>query len=292
MNTNITNLVNEAVHNRTARGLSVNKTYTNALKNALIRFRAKHIRPNVPMPSRPFKRIPNHQSLWTPRKPAGEHQFSTVFMGTVTRKLQRWMRALQFDNRIPFTKTNVPSLHKKIVLKIQTFTPHLAEETWTQFINRCFNEVKIQTQLNVPGNPARVYVPHLYLGGLVQGTRKFVIIMVAVPGRPLESIPPRQRNPWKPLVLQAYRMLKKAGVHHGDLHGGNILVDPTTKKVYIIDFGSAVSYGREKSKPGLRKLKAVTYAQGQQLSQNALQMLILFGGYQNLFNEHGRRRSQ
>jgi predicted unusual protein kinase regulating ubiquinone biosynthesis (AarF/ABC1/UbiB family) len=112
--------------------------------------------------------------------------------------------------------------------------------------------------------------------------------MDEVSGRPLHDYSMATRQVWKPRVLRAYRALRQAGVHHGDLHGGNILVNEASNRVYFIDFGSAVAYGR--FKPGTQKLKAVAMAQGHQMTPNNIQMLVLFGGYQNLFNARGKRR--
>lgn len=287
-NANIRELVAEAVQNRKSKKLPVTPEYVRSLTTALMRFRAQRIRTNLSTPKTSFKRMPAHTHLWTHSKPSEVHAFSKVWIGTVTRKLQRWMRQLQFDARVPYAIRNIPLIRKQIVLKIQTFDPKNTHETWMQFLNRCINEVNIQKTLNIPGNPARSYVPKLYFGGLVQGTRHFVMVMDKVPGTPLQNIV--NRDVWKSKVLRAYRALRQAGIHHGDLHGGNILVDEKTKRVFFIDFGSAVAYGRYK--PGARKLKAVTFAQGQQMVPNNIQMLILFGGYQTLFNAAGKRRPQ
>jgi serine/threonine protein kinase len=289
MNYNIKELVANGIWRRKAQGLPVNTTtYTRNVAKSLSAFRAKHIRSTTRLPAH-RRKLPPHLSLWNPKIENSNdgHIYSQVFIGKVTSKLQKWMRQLQWHG--PYVKTpRLPDVGTSIVLKIQTYD---RQDPWKDFINRCQNEVRIQARLNEPTSPARPYVPKVYLGGLVANTYTFVTIMKTVPGVALGDVPTHQRQIWKRPVLTAYRALRKAGVHHGDLTVENILVDKRTGKVYFIDFGSAVNYGQGRSKPSSGYLKAVTYAQGQQFSNNAQQMLILFGGYQNLF-KNGIPRSR
>jgi serine/threonine protein kinase len=83
---------------------------------------------------------------------------------------------------------------------------------------------------------------------------KVVIYTEAFPG-PVISLYDYLKT--KPLTQSLYdaierkvQILHGLGVSQGDLHGDNIMINPRTRKVYIIDFGKSIMWGRAKTERG------------------------------------------
>ena len=51
-------------------------------------------------------------------------------------------------------------------------------------------------------------------------------------------------------IERKVQILHGLGVSQGDLHGDNIMIDPRTRKIYIIDFGKSIMWGRAKTERG------------------------------------------
>lgn len=85
-------------------------------------------------------------------------------------------------------------------------------------------------------------VPAFYFGGMVRGV--YVNVSHRAPGVTLHSylsshaqhMPSSLYTAIKRAILKLWSL----GIVHGDMHGANILVDPHTKRVSIIDFGLAL----------------------------------------------------
>lgn len=95
---------------------------------------------------------------------------------------------------------------------------------------------------------ASKYVPALYFAGLVTEKRVsadvFVTVMGVAPGATLKSYLDEQN---RPLTAQLYVKIERAicslwfnGLVHGDFHMQNVLYDPATDRITVIDFGFSV----------------------------------------------------
>ena len=90
------------------------------------------------------------------------------------------------------------------------------------------------------------YVPDLYWAGLVvnqaSGTRCYVTVMGVAPGIPVGKHLRRSRLDAETFlrIERAAAALWSQGVVHADLHKDNMMYDPATKKLTVIDFGFGV----------------------------------------------------
>lgn len=90
------------------------------------------------------------------------------------------------------------------------------------------------------------YVPDLYWAGLffnqATGTRCYVTVMGVAPGIPVGVYLKRRRLDADTFlrIERAAAALWSQGVVHADLHKDNMMIDPATKKLTVIDFGFGV----------------------------------------------------
>ncbi len=90
------------------------------------------------------------------------------------------------------------------------------------------------------------YVPDLYWAGLVvnqaTGTRCYVTVMGVAPGVPVGKYLARSKLDADTFlrIERAAASLWAQGVVHADLHKDNMMFDPATKKLTVIDFGFGV----------------------------------------------------
>lgn len=198
--------------------------------------------------------------------PAARGAFGSVRTGKVTEEVLEWMKSTA-KMMSPKVQRSFP--RKGSFVAIKTIIPTTVE-SHRHFMNRCLSELYIQSMLSMPGNPAYPYVPRLYFGGIAG--RRFILVMERVAGKSVDEIRKTvgKNGRKERLTLDEYerivtaqQALEKAGVHHGDLSPGNIFLDRKTKKVTIIDFGSAVFYGRGRSTPPIHHLWALSAQRGQ-----------------------------
>lgn len=66
-----------------------------------------------------------------------------------------------------------------------------------------------------------------------------IMVMSKAPGVLVKDLPPKQQaKAWDKTIL-LLKKIHKAGYAHNDLHGGNVMYNPKTGKVTVLDFGIA-----------------------------------------------------
>lgn len=199
-------------------------------------------------------------------------EYGQVFVGSVTPATLQWMRSLRDELQFRAQRA-YPQLGKNIAVKVAKRDPE--NETFSMFLKRSINEMYVQLMLTMNRKSSR-YVPKLFLGGLYGN--KFIIIMEHVHGEPLEALTARKYHFQMVdllVIRQAVNALHKVGVHHGDLHQGNIILDPETKQVKIIDFGTAVYSGVRRKLAKKHIINAAVIRRAMQYTPNAVQLKLL-----------------
>jgi RIO-like serine/threonine protein kinase len=97
---------------------------------------------------------------------------------------------------------------------------------------------KLQSIKQIPQNPLLVKGRTLFMNAF-KNHNKLITLDMYVPNSKSILI---YEN-----IIKLIKRLHRLKISHGDLHGGNILVNPRTGKVYFIDFGKAVIWGNLKS---------------------------------------------
>lgn len=178
----------------------------------------------------------------------GKGEYGAVFRATYAGKTRELLRLIR-RRSLMWADNKVPTEGDAVCIKVaanmhlrrhRKFAFEAAREaSWHMFLSRA-------RAIKLPGlRPSRaaVFVPRFYRMGLVwDDTLKkpvSVTVMSCAPGQPVEA----QKGS---LTADAYVLIEKAvvsmwlhGIVHADLHMDNVLYDPLTRKVTIIDFGFA-----------------------------------------------------
>jgi hypothetical protein len=152
--------------------------------------------------------------------------------------------------------SGMPAQGSRVVIKVATDAD--ANKEW---LGACVRESLVHRWLadrdrptpRVPGCPASKtaqsaqYVPRFYFAGLVRDAGNFqpafVVVMDRAAGMPLDAFLQQRRVPTARLYVDLERAacaLWLAGVVHADLHRGNVMYDPASRKLTVLDFGMAV----------------------------------------------------
>lgn len=192
-------------------------------------------------------------SSWLGKK-LGEGAYGIAFVTPMTPA--NHTRILHLANAVRhLVYTGVPAPGARVVIKVAT-----AARADRQWVGECVRESLVHRWLAdrdrptppVPGCPAGKtaessrYVPRFYFAGLVpdagNGKPAFVAVMDQAAGMPLDAYLERHA-PTAQLYVDLERAacaLWLAGVVHADLHRGNVMYDPASQKLSVLDFGMAV----------------------------------------------------
>ena len=89
------------------------------------------------------------------------------------------------------------------------------------------------------GSPISPAVPKFYASGYSAVSNCYVTVMDRAPGVPLESYMPKITAKAYVMIERAFASLWMCGCIHNDAHMNNVMIDPKTLGVTIIDFGLA-----------------------------------------------------
>lgn len=191
-------------------------------------------------------------AAWLGGSKVGQGVFGTAFKVPVTPRSIETFRAMYACMRHTVF-TSIP-LRGAVVVKVQ-IPDGSDRRRWihdNNYAESCIHRHLASTKsaVRLPGFQrslaASEYVPRFYFSGVVlnayNGKEYIVTVMDHVEGKPLHSF----RKPGMvsaDLYLRFERAaasLWASGVVHGDLHGNNVMYDPKSKKLTILDFGRTV----------------------------------------------------
>lgn len=178
--------------------------------------------------------------------------FGSVMVTTTSQEILHWFTQLGLD---PIAGAGMPPLGSPIAIKIikPSSTPSDGDVTRNgtkvrhEFVERSMNELKVHLKLAASPSTSQ-YVPAVYFGGYsaMHGCSVIVMRGISATSRPLDKLGKKSLTPTQYFAIErAVHALWKAGIHHGDLHGGNIFID-NNNRVTIIDFGSAVDFFKQR----------------------------------------------
>jgi len=123
---------------------------------------------------------------------------------------------------------------------------------------------------------SNVRVPKPYLAGDFKGV-KFLIMETLSAHSVADILEGRGHLPENFNIAAFYENLKDfvekmhgRNVYHRDLHAGNIMINPETAEIYVIDFGaSSISYGDESAYFEARPTNTVKFTKDEDLLRDA-----------------------
>jgi serine/threonine protein kinase len=165
-----------------------------------------------------------------------------------------WAKAKEYANVLKGGKAFVRTAaepnasHSHVVVKVFTRRPNETDAEWASYLNMVNREVSIQR--SVYRASMRHYggrlAPAVFFAGVDKDGGFAIVCMEHVRGKTLASLVRDftllKRRPPHNLLLNvetAVVALWRLGVVHMDLHPNNIMVDPATAHVTLIDFASA-----------------------------------------------------
>lgn len=167
-------------------------------------------------------------------KHIGSGTYGDVYAVVLDKERRKLIKTL-FDSLKNLTYFESISGKSHLVLKIEKLDRMIPLDKAEVF--RLAGEAFVQNYVRASGGAA----PAVFFSGTL-ANRFHVIAMQCAKGETLESFI-RRRQYIPPAVYakidNAVASMLRSGVVHSDLHGGNILIDPATYSVKIIDFGFA-----------------------------------------------------
>jgi len=210
---------------------TLSNTMNNVLKSAIKRY---EIGPTTRKPiGEDVRSAISH--IRTSSKHIGSGSYGDVYAISLDQKKRKWMDTLLSNLR---NVTSFESIGKKsrIVMKIEELDRMIPLNKDEVF--RLAGEAYIQQYVHTQAGKC---APAVFFSGTL-ANKYHIIVMQYARGETLDSfiqrrkfIPPRL---YKRIDMAVSNMLR-SGVVHSDLHSNNILVDPATYSVKLIDFGFA-----------------------------------------------------
>lgn len=161
-------------------------------------------------------------------KPFAHGAYGQIYDLVVTPRFMEWYVNSQKYGHDAVHGHAQPKLGQRVAVKIQI---NAEKQKYSHSLHDWVREAKIHQHL---GHTIPDIVPELYLAYAHPKQPLHITVMERVVGKPLSDV--RVTPELYERVRDAVMRLWKAGIAHGDLHDGNMLVRPDGS-VVIIDFG-------------------------------------------------------
>lgn len=211
-------------------------------------------------------------------KMLGEGAYGAVFGLSYTAEAKkRLMACIRSMTHVTLnSRGTMPSNKECVAVKIVLQDDRIPRRAWVQ---ECYRESCILRHLGKPGcvlpsqvtNPvcSKDHVPTFFFSGMLY-YNLFMVVMSWVPGTVLGKILKQQDNKLKAEqyveIERAIAALWLSGVVHADLHHDNLMVDPKTKRVTIIDPGFAQLIPTKLQQPMMDKMVQVVQDGGKTMA--------------------------